>query len=250
METGSLLLQRCPGKDHCRVPALAGNALSICSSQQIRLTCFDKDFKQPVWLMCLRPEAEWGSDHGLSWMTVTPPQPICTSKSFWWRQCALRNFRGIKGNNTSGYSWQSLLKGKRKPETELLLWRQLATKDTRKDLVKLLAWIDTTDCHYHLPLLCFMIHNSTSFSLNQAHKFMQRWLSLIWSSPSTKGWVEVTPIITLGLVLCRKSRKTMSRLKPQTQEVLVIILRHATLVHMCPCETVGVTQPYRKWDVL
>lgn len=36
----------------------------------------------------------------------------------------------------------------------------------------------------------------------------------------------------------------MSKLKPQTQQVLVIVLRRATVVDMSPCETGGATQPY------
>lgn len=206
METCSLLPQRCcPGKDHYSVPAFVGNALSICSNQQIRVSCFNKkDYKRTVWLMCLSPGVEQAPDHDFSWTTATPPQPAC-KKSSQWRPCTLRKFRGIKGNNKTGCTGLTLLKGKRKQETELLLQRQPAMKEPRKDLVKLLAWIDISSYHYHPPLLCFMTHNSTSFALNQAHKCTQRWLALICSSPPARGWAEATATVSLGLGLMERA---------------------------------------------
>jgi len=215
-------------------------------SDMAHLFWYAEDFMQPVWLMCLSHGAERCSDHDLSWMTVTLPQPACASELSHWRQRTRRKFSGTKGNNTSGYTGQSLLKAKRQQKTELFLRRQPATMDPRKVLGKLLAWIDASSYHYHLPVLCFMTHSNTSFSLNQAHKCTQRWFALICSSPPAKGWVEVTVTRCIRIGIGRMSRETTGRLKPQTHRVLVIVLRHATAVDKGPCETGGATWPYRE----
>lgn len=66
-----------------------------------------------------------------------------------------------------------------------------------------------------------LVHKISGFLLNRAHECMQRLLALISSSPSAKGWVEVTATISIGFVLT-ESTEEHEQLENTDQDVWVL----------------------------
>lgn len=162
---------------------------------------------QPVWLMCLSPEAEQGSDYSLhvsdTCTTCLPFRIIPAGTTY--SQKVQRNER----ETTKQVTRTELTKGEEKVRDQIALPKATCHEGATKGLGKTVSMDCTSSYHYHPHLLCFMTHYSTSLALEQTQKRGQR-LALTCSSVPSRSWARIDTNNDID----RKSKMTMKPHRP------------------------------------